>query len=54
LVSAYFSVRWTASVKTWLNELGSPTPADPKFLYRETHSTPALTKMSPSPDLIAW
>ena len=54
MVSAYFSVRCTASAKTSLNELGSPTPADPKFLYRETHSTPALTKMSPSPDLIAW
>ena len=54
MVSAYFSVRCTASVKTGLNDVGSPTPAEPKFLYRDTHSTPALTKMSPSPDLIAW
>src|SRR6266508_4789512 len=54
LVSAYFSVLLTASSNTVLNELGSPTPAEPKFLYRDTHSTPALTNTSPSPDRIAW
>src|SRR6266542_6451128 len=54
LVSAYFSVRGAALTKTGLNELGSPTPAEPKFTYRDTHSTPALTNTSPSPDLIAW
>src|SRR6266540_5887344 len=54
LVSAYFSVRFTASANTGLNELGSPTPAEPKFTYRDTHSTPALTNTSPSPDRIAW
>ena len=49
---AAVSVRRRAAPKTGFVVSGQASELP--FTYRLTHSTPALTKTSPSPALIAW